>query len=144
MQALVIYDSKYGNTTKIAQAIGEAIGCQALQIDELKCDNLKEYDLLIVGSPTNGGWPTERMTSLLKSPLDLNGVNVAAFDTRTATIWNRLTPFGYAAPRIASILEKNGGKLLAPTEGFVVTGFRGPLKDGELERATIWARGIIS
>ena len=35
MKALVIYDSTYGNTEKIAQAIGEAIGGQALRVSEV-------------------------------------------------------------------------------------------------------------
>jgi len=52
------------------------------------------------------------------------------------------TSFGYDAPRIARSLERSGGNLLAPPEGFVVLGMKGPLKEGELERAAGWAKGI--
>ena len=31
---------------------------------------------------------------------------------------------------------------MAPPEGFVVQGKEGPLREGELERAGVWARGI--
>ncbi|MBN1315994.1 MAG: flavodoxin domain-containing protein [Anaerolineales bacterium] len=141
MKAIVIYDSNHGNTEMVAQAIGEAIDAQAVKVNDINKVDLKEYDLLIVGSPTNGGWPTQGIMNLLKSPLALEGVNGAAFDTRTATIWNRLLPFGYAAPRIASMLEKKC-KLQAQPEGFIVLGIRGPLKEGELERAAAWARGL--
>ena len=137
MKALVVYDSTHGNTEKIAQAIGEAVGGQVRRVGEVNPADLKGFDLLIVGSPTHGGFPTPGIDGLLQALPALQGVNVAAFDTRT-----KRTIFGYAAPRIARRLERNGGKLLAPAEGFFVLGMEGPLKDGELERAAGWAKGI--
>ena len=142
MKALVVYDSVHGNTEQIAQAIGQAIGGQVLRVGEVNPADLNGFDLLIVGSPTHGGWFTPEIKDLLEASPALEGVNVAAFDTRTATIWNRILPFGYAAPRIARTLEGNGGDLLAPPEGFVVLGIEGPLKDGELARAAGWAKGL--
>jgi flavodoxin I len=142
MKALVVYDSQYGNTERIAQAIGEAIGSQVVRVGDVSPTELKELDLVIVGSPTHGGWYTAGVKDLLEALPLLEGLRVAAFDTRTASIWNRLLPFGYAAPRIARKLEENGGNLLAQPEGFVVLGTEGPLKDGELERAAGWARGL--
>ena len=144
MRALVVYDSRYGHTEKIAQAIGEAISGQVVRVGEVDSADLKGSNLLIVGSPTHGGQYTPELQGLLKALPALEGIGVAAFDTRTATIWNRLLPFGYAAPRIARSLESSGGNLLAPPEGFVVLGIQGPLKDGELERAAGWAKGITS
>ena len=143
MKILVIYDSKYGNTKMIAQAIGGAAGAQVLLATEVEPDGLKGFDLLIIGSPTQGGWPMEGVHELLKTLPALEGINVAAFDTRTDTIWNKLLPFGYAAPRIARYLERNGGNLLVPPEGFIVLGIQGPLKDGELERAASWAKQTL-
>jgi len=142
VEALVVYDSQYGNTERIAQAIGEAIGSQVVRVGDVSPAELKEFDLLIVGSPTHGGWYTPGVKGLLEALPLLEGFKVAAFDTRTVSIWNRLLPFGYAAPRIARKLEGNGGNLLAPPEGFVVLGIEGPLKDGELERAAGWASGL--
>lgn len=139
MKALVIYDSTYGNTQKIAQAIGEAIGGQLLRVGEVNPANLKGFDLLIIGSPTHGGWYTEGIRDLLKASPSLEGVKVAVFDTRT-----KKSIFGFAATRIARSIEKNGGNLLAPPEGFIVLGTQGPLKDGELERAAEWARGLLA
>jgi len=144
MYALVVYDSLHGNTEEIAQAIGEAIDAQVLRVGDMRPADLKGFDLLIIGSPTHGGWFTEEIKGLLEASPALEGVNVAAFDTRTASIWNRILPFGYAAPRIARSLESSGGTLLAPPEGFVVLGTKGPLKEGELERAAGWARQIAA
>jgi flavodoxin I len=129
MKALIVYDTKYGNTEKIARTIGEAIGGQVPRVGEVDSTDLKGFNLLIVGSPTGGGFPTPRIDALLKALPALEGVNVAAFDTRTTR-----TIFGYAAPRIARRLERNGENLRAPPEGFVVLGMEGPLRDGEIGR----------
>jgi len=143
MNTLVIYDSQHGNTEQIAQAIGEALGIQALRAGAVNLAELKQLDLLIIGSPTHGGWYTPAIKELLEALPALEGLKVAAFDTRTSSFWNRLLPFGYAAPRIARKLEGSGANLLAPPEGFVVLGLEGPLKGGELERAVGWARGLV-
>jgi phage gp16-like protein len=48
----------------------------------------------------------------------------------------------YAAKPITSSFEKKGEIAVAEPEGFIVKGREGPLKEGELERAMRWARGI--
>ncbi|GAI39420.1 unnamed protein product, partial [marine sediment metagenome] len=106
----------------------------------------------IVGSPTRVFKPTKAIMNFLnKIPLNgLKGVNVAAFDTRisTANVSSRLLNilvklFGYAAKPIAYKLEKKGGSLIIPPEGFFVKDSKGPLKDRELERAVDWAKIIM-
>ena len=156
MKALVIYDSVFGNTEQIAQAIGNALGSQAevniLRVGNVKPEHLTGLDVLIVGSPTRGFKPTKAITNFLKRiPKNgLNGINVAAFDTRIALsdIDSHILPvfvkiFGYAAGRIAKRLKRKGGILIASPEGFFVKGKEGPLKDGELERAASWMKLII-
>ena len=138
MKALIVYDTKFGHTEEIAQAIGEVIGGRVLPVEEVDPADLQEYDLVMLGSPTHGGFPTEGINDLSNDTTALAGITTAAFDTRTKT-----TIFGYAAPKIARNLEKNGASLLAPPEGFFVLGTKGPLKDGELERATTWAKEMI-
>jgi len=135
MKALILYDSIHGNTAKIAQAIGETIRGQWLRPDEWDPADLKRFDLVIIGSPTHGGFYSKAMDGLLKSLPVLEGIHVVAFDTRTKT-----TIFGYAAPKIARALQKIGGNLLAPPMGFFVMGTKGPLMAGEIERAASWAK----
>jgi flavodoxin I len=147
MKALIIYDSLYGNTEKIARAIAEAITpsgeVRVLRTGEANPAELASVDLLIVGSPTHGGRATPAVQGLLnKIPkLSLQGIKVAAFDTRRST--KLVAVFGYAAGRIARNLETKGGALIASPEGFFVTATKGPLKEGELERAAAWAKGIL-
>ncbi|MFN2299008.1 MAG: flavodoxin family protein [Anaerolineales bacterium] len=140
MKALVLYDSTFGNTEKIARAIGETIRCPVLRAGDFNPEEHKDVDLLIVGSPTHGGRPTPDVHRLLGGPLALQGVDAAAFDTRTER-FSRI--FGYAAARIGQSLERGGGKLLVPPEGFVVIKNKGPLKEGELARAAGWAQLIM-
>jgi flavodoxin len=158
MKALVIYDSVFGNTGKIAQAIGNALGSQEdveiVRVSDVKPEQLTGLTLLIVGSPTRQFRPTGAITSLLKSiPKDgLRGVKVAAFDTRFTVseiekvrilaFFVRI--FGYAAKPMADRLEKKGGELVLPPEGFYVGDTEGPLLEGELERAADWAKQIVA
>ena len=145
MKTLVVYDSVHGNTEKIAQAIGEAVGgeVEVLHAGAADPSELKTVDLLFVGAPTHGGRASPGMQGFLKKleGSTLEGIDVAAFDTRLTARWVRI--FGYAAGRIGSTLEKMGGTLVASPEGFFVKGTEGPLKEGELERAARWAQEIV-
>ena len=157
MKALVVYDSQYGNTEQIARAIGNALKSQAdattLRVADVDLDQLTGLTVLVVGSPTQRFRPTQAIKNFIQSiPKNgLGGVKVAAFDTRFPTTEiekNRVLAFfvrlfGYAARPIADGLQKKGGKLILPPEGFLVGGLEGPLNEGELDRAAEWARGII-
>jgi flavodoxin len=145
MKTLIVYDSLYGNTKAIAQAVGEAIPgeVQVVHMGEADASEVAGYHLLIVGAPTHGAKPSPKTREFLDQiqPSALKGINVAGFDTRMT---NRLILlFGTAAPKIAKALEQKGGTLVGSAEGFYVTGGEGPLKDGELERAAAWAKGLV-
>jgi len=145
MKVLIVYDSVYGNTEKIAQAIGSVItgDVKVLRAGEVNTSELESLDFLIVGAPTQGGRPTPVMQDFLKKVTEsaVKGINVAAFDTRISTKWVGI--FGYAAGRIARNLKGKVGNLVASPEGFFVEGTKGPLKEGELERAAGWAQEIV-
>lgn len=152
MKVLIVYDSFFGNTEKVAQAMGAAIGAEVLRVSVVQPEKLTGLDALIVGSPTRAFRPSPAIQSLLKSiPAgSLKGAKVAAFDTRVSLdeikspILRALVNFlGYAAAPIAKQLTKKGGALALPPEGFAVLGTEGPLKEGELERAASWAKGIV-
>ncbi len=152
MKVLVLYDSTYGNTEKIARAIGEAIAgdVRVLRAGEVTPAELASIDLLIAGSPTQGFRPVKSVQHFFESISagGLKGVNVAAFDTRIpeAGVGKGLRLLmklgGYAAPRIAKALGKKGGEPAVTPEGFFVAGREGPLQDGELERARRWAKTV--
>ena len=147
MRALVVYDSLYGNTEKIAEAIGGAISggeVRVLRGGEVGPTELENISLLVVGAPTQGGRATPEIRDFLGqlSKAEINGVDAAAFDTRVVSKVAKI--FGYAAGRIARDLKKKGAKLVAEPEGFFVEGTKGPLTERELERAVEWGRGLIS
>ncbi|GEM_PF-174103 len=153
MKALIIYDSVYGNTEKIARAIGDGLPGEVKveSIGEANPSELPTFDLLIVGSPVHGGRPTPQLETFLKELPDdaLKGVKVAAFDTRFEAedqgfaLRVLMSVIRYAAERLAKDLEKKGGELIAEPEGFIVENKEGPLKQGELERASQWAKGMV-
>jgi flavodoxin I len=161
MKALMVYDSFFGNTEKIACAIGDAIGdalvaqadVRTLRVGDVKPGHLMGLSLLVVGSPTRSFSASPATKAWLKAlaPNSLRGVKVAAFDTRAdmndvdsraLTAFVKL--FGYAAEPIANSLTKRGGTLVVPPEGFFIKDKEGPLKDGEIERATAWGRQIAA
>ena len=146
MKTLIVYDSAYGNTEQVAKAMAGAIGADArlLRAADFKPDDLKAIGLLIAGSPTNGGRPLPSVMDFLgKIPAgSLKDVKVAAFDTRISTRW--VGVFGFAAGRIAKELQNKGGVPASPPEGFFVKGTKGPVTEGELERAAGWVRGIAT
>lgn len=157
MNALVIYESYFGNTEQIAQAIGRALEAfgpvEVVGVDKVTADKLHGLDLLVVGSPTRGFRPSEGMAKWLKSlgKTELAGLNVAAFDTRIAlnTIESGTFRFvvktgGFAAASIGKSLRNKSGELVVPAEGFTVDGQEGPLTAGELERAGEWARSVAA
>jgi flavodoxin len=155
---IVIYDSLYGNTEKIAKAIGDTLAeegeSSVLRVGDVKMDMLEEVKLIIVGSPTQGFKPTEAIKAFLKAIPDdqLKGIKVAAFDTRFTPNNIDKTPvlpyfvkiFGYAAEPIAKALQKKGAELAISPQGFYVVGKEGPLVEGELERAVTWARKLLA
>ncbi|MBN2182659.1 MAG: flavodoxin family protein [Sedimentisphaerales bacterium] len=156
MKALVIYESFYGNTEKIAQAIGDVIGkateVKVLKVDEVKPEQLKGLNLLVVGSPTRAFSPSPGTKGFLKRiPTDgLRGVRAAAFDTRISeddakprALRFLMKTFGYAAEPVSKKLGKKGAEIILAPEGFCVNDTKGPLKEGELERATAWAKQIV-
>ena len=156
MQAIVVYESVWGNTAAVARAVAAGIGegCVAYPTDEVPTAALASADLIMAGAPVFGmGLPSDRMRATIKpgdAGADLTHPSLrtwlasmptghgyaAAFETRlwwapvgaTRTIEQSLAALGYAP-----IVE--GAR-------FVVRGREGPLREGELERAAAWGRGL--
>lgn len=151
MNAFIVYDSVFGNTEKIAQAIAEVLGSKAVRVSEARVEDLAGVGLLIAASPTRAFKPTPTITEWLRALPEgsLKGVRVTALDTRIRVedIKPRLLRamakrFGYAANPMLAALVKKGGTQAAPPEGFFVQESEGPLKDGETQRAAEWAKTL--
>ncbi len=140
MKSLVIFDSNFGNTQRIAEAIAEELNTQAVPVSKVSTAELTGLDLVVVGSPINAWRPSEKMGKFLAnlSKDQLKGVKAAAFDTRV-----RLFIHGDAAKKIARSLENAGAKIIAEPQAFFVKGREGPLLDGEIERASQWTKSLL-
>lgn len=156
MKAVVVYESLWGNTAAVAGAIAQGLGpeVKVLSTAQATSEELVGVDLVVAGGPVFGfQLSSERMRqSIRDSPdsgapaPDLSGPPLrawlealprgtgqcAAFDTRVRG------PFGKGAPTVAEVLQAKGYQLVARPEGFIVSGKYGPLRKGELERATRW------
>jgi hypothetical protein len=157
MNALVVYESIWGNTAAVARAIAEGIGdgARVLSTAEATPDTLSGCDLLVVGSPLLGfSVPNDRMIDGIRSnpthaghhtdtsqpPMSAWLETVPAGTARLATFETRIwwSP-GSAAKGIAKALAPRGYRPIDDKgERFLVKGSYGPLKDGELERAREW------
>ncbi len=156
MKAIVVYESKWGNTAAVAKAIAGGLGPDAsvMTTDEATPAAIAGADLIVAGSPLLGfALPTEAMLDSIakdaKNPpaapdashrtmrswladLPSGSGRGASFETR---IW--WSP-GSAAKAILKELEAAGYKTADEPQKFIVTGRVGPLKDGELDRARQW------
>ena len=148
MNTLVVYDSHYRNTERIAQTIADTLRAfgqaQAVHVAQTHQVSFQELDLLILGCPTQGFRPTPAMQSFLGTvPFQsLSGLTVACFDTRFhGRLWK-----SSAAPRMARQLRAIGVEPIVPPESFFVKAMKkeGPLLAGEVERAATWARMLFT
>jgi flavodoxin len=156
MNSILVYDSLYGNTEKIALSIENELIKQGdtnmVRVGNFTIDMLSGSELLVVGSPTQQLRPSAAIRDFLERIPSgrLIGMHVAAFDTRLTQKKIKSPPvlpffvkiFGYAAEPIAKTLQKKGGHLVIPPVGFYVEDMQGPLVEGELERAATWAKKL--
>lgn len=163
MRALVVFESIFGNTRSVAEAVAAGLSGEAM-VDVVAVGDAPtviggDVDLLVVGGPTHafgmtrpstredaarqaGG--TALATGLREWLAALGGRSsrtvATAFDTR---IRKPRLP-GSAARGSARRLRKLGYPIAAPATSFYVTGTAGPLVDGEVERAQEWGRTLAS
>lgn len=148
MNALVLYESKYGNTEKVAEAIALALQeslptrlAAVAEIDDC-AEALAGIQLLVVGGPTHrhGVSPVLRETLACLGGRALDGIRVATFDTR---LHGPRVVTGSAAVRLARLLRHHGAFIVVPAASFLVESGEGPLDGGELEHAQAWAREVL-
>ena len=147
MNAIVIYDSKFGNTERIAKTIGRALEdgftVRVQSVDETPAIPAG-LELLVIGGPTHAHGMSQPMRTFLKGIPEeaLRDVTALAFDTRFRM---PVIISGSAASGIAKVLRRNGAKVLRRPESFFVSRSEGhPLEAGEEDRATAWARDVIA
>jgi len=161
MNAVVVYESVYGNTRAVAEAIAEGLGGASVVPVPEAAGRADGADLLVVGGPTHmHGLATARSRqiaaaaagedggvavdlSATKEPglrrwlhelPDRGGARAATFDTRLdKSPWVT----GVASRGIAKRLRSHGYEVI-DSESFLVVDSEGPLEEGELDRARAW------
>lgn len=163
MRSLVVYESWFGNTRRIAEEIASALAHEG-EVDLVTVDEplppLEDVDLLVVGAPTHvhglsskrsregaltqgaHGEPGIGVRGWIDAlPDGAGGPRVAAFDTRASKpAWL----VGSAARGIARRLRDHGYRPAIEPQSFFVKGTPGPLEEGELERASEWGRTLAN
>jgi hypothetical protein len=162
MQALVVFESMFGNTEAVAQAVAEGLAetmdVRVRAVDQAPGALPAEPILVVVGGPTHAlgmSRPRTREDAARRTPETTTpttmglrewldqlerapaGTLGAAFDTRV----HAPVP-GSAARGAARRLRRLGVGLVAPATTFWVDGTPGPLLDGESERARRWGRQV--
>jgi flavodoxin len=146
MNVVIICDSKFGNTQRLAEAMQRALSPTHNVELRRPVDGLPEgarIDLLIVGGPTHAHGASQPLKDALKTLPDgsLEGARAAAFDTRFRMA-KLLT--GSAAASAGKLLKHTGIREVAPVESFFVSRDNPPTLDpGELERAAAWAVEVV-
>jgi len=149
MKGVVIYDTTYGNTKKIAETITETLKESELKVDIFHVNDIKElgrdYDFLMVGSPTKIGtmsWAVRGFIGKKIKGEEWANKPFAAFDTEMESVMKK--GGRSAAEKISKKLKDKGLKQLQPELKVMVLGMKGPLKDGEIEKAKEYAKGLVS
>lgn len=155
MKITIIYDSTYGNTKVLADAMAAALKkrhtVRCMRVGDAQVRDCMGSDVVVFGSPTQGGQPTKAFLEFFQSMSDhaLDSVSVACFDTRFREkdlnffLQLLLKTIGYAAPKMGAYATMKGATLAGKPEGFFVRKKDGPLDEGEIERSIKWARKSI-
>lgn len=141
MKAIVVFDSNFGNTKRVADHIAEQLGngTASVSVNDLTNHSLDDVNLLVVGSPINAWRPTQKIATFLSNLnyAKTKGMKAAAFDTRVQFFLS-----GNAAKKMTRALKSAGTEVIVPPIGFYVKGNEGPLLEGEMEKVDEWTRLI--
>jgi menaquinone-dependent protoporphyrinogen IX oxidase len=154
MKGLIVYDTSYGNTKKIAETIRETLkesGIEAdlFKVNEVKKFGAKEYNFLILGSPTKFGTISFALKFFLGKIKIEEWLNkpFAAFDTENPENieQSRIQKKEWsAAEKIAEPLKEKKMNQILPVLKAAVLGQKGPLMEGEIERTKDYAKELAT
>jgi flavodoxin len=158
MRAVVVYESTYGNTRHVAEAIAEGLG-ESATVDVVPVSsagdvNFSDLDLLVVGAPTHvhddarkgEGGTTGGDDLVLEPGVTVVGIRewltsqrgargrAATFDTRIEGTTVITEP---ASERLADLFSDTQYELVAGPESFLVDD-DARLRPGEEDRARQW------
>jgi len=152
MKGIVVYDTSYGNTKKIAETIAETLKESGIEVElsyvkDVKKLSGKDYDFLVLGSPTKFGTMSFAIKFFLGKVKSEEWMSkpFAAFDTENPENIERSrieNKEWSAAEKIAQKLREKQVNQLLPVLKALVLDQKGPLVEGEVERTKDYARKL--
>jgi hypothetical protein len=171
MRAVVVYESMFGNTRAIAEAIAEGIGTEGdvevVHAADATRGSVERADLVVVGGPTHA-WGMPRPSTrkgvpnyvakpgsdLILEPGAEAGPGVREWMSTLGNLPSRAAAFdtrmsapavltGRASKGIARALSSHGLICVTRPESFLVTK-AGHLLPGETDRARVWGTQLAA
>ena len=135
-EALVMFDTRYGNTERVAKALAKGIQKSAMEatclnINDARIDAIAGFDFLAIGGPTHFTTASKPMKDFLEKLEQTNprGKYGFAFDTRVDSFWA-----GSAAKVIERKLKTLGLQIVRPHSSAIVRRAEEGEKSKEVER----------
>jgi len=149
MKGLVVYDTSYGNTKKIAETITGTLRESGIEVDLFYVKDIRkmcpaDYRFRVLGSPTKFGTMSFAIKFFLGKVKGEEWADkpFAAFDTENPE--NMEKKEWSAAGKIAERLKERKMNQLLPVLKAAVHNMKGPLIEGEINRAKDYAKELAS
>jgi len=152
---LIIYDSYFGNTEKVALNIKSnlvkmGILTTAKRVGDVTVKDIEKAHLIVLGSPTRAFQPTEPMKAFIKQhKILLASHRIAIFDTRVDIAKQKskflhfmVKHFGYANDYFIKRLKRTNTHLVIPPVFFIVQGTEGPIAESCKSKISDFAKAI--
>ena len=148
VRAVIVYDTKYGNTKRVAEKIMEGIevvkGIETAisDVKDIEPKKAADYDAILIGSPTHFGGPVRGIKKFIDKlgKLDLKAKWVAVFDTYIKDDFEKSVK-----TMEKRISEKVPGlKLITSGISIRVEDMKGPVTDGEFLKCKKFGKKIAT
>jgi len=171
MRTVIVYESMFGNTRRIAQAIAEGIGpgadVRVLGVADVDAGELEGADFIVIGGPTHAlsmsrpgtrrgapGQTTKAGSDLVLEPGAATGPGVREVLASLGHVGARAAAFdtrinapavltGRASKAIKRSLDRRGLMVVADPESFLVDK-KSHLLPGETDRARAWGAHLAT
>ena len=148
MKVLIVYESRYGNTKRVAETIGEGMreveGIETTLSDVKDVDlaTIPSYDAIVVGGPNHMGGPTGGIKKFINKlgTLPLDAKSFAVFDTYMSK------DFEKAMKKMEQRIHEKAPilKMIAPGLSIQVQGMKGPVLEGEFRKCREFGTAIAT
>ena len=138
MKVLIVFDTKHGNTQRVANLIAD--GIKSVESNETEVVNVKDfdlsgdktYDLILIGSPNHVGSHVKSIKKFIKnlSNANIKASSFATFDTYMSK------DFEKAVKKMEKQISENlpNSTMALPGLSIKVGGMKGPIVEEDLSK----------